>query len=186
MSEDNTANTNIEETEKPVKATPKKANKEAKPQDDFLTNFNWHQYQEGIDELDDKQITEFEKLVEKNFVDTSDDNIIEGEVIHLTDKDIIIDINAKSEGVISKNEFRYNPDLKVGDKVEVIVDTREDKSGQLVLSHRKARVIKAWERVNEAHDEGHIVQGFVKCRTKGGILLMFLELKLSCLVLKLM
>jgi len=170
MSEDNTANTNIEETEKPVKATTKKANKEAKPQDDFLTNFNWHQYQEGIDELDDKQITEFEKLVEKNFVDTSDDNIIEGEVIHLTDKDIIIDINAKSEGVISKNEFRYNPDLKVGDKVEVIVDTREDKSGQLVLSHRKARVIKAWERVNEAHDEGHIVQGFVKCRTKGGMI----------------
>ncbi|MBT6730327.1 MAG: 30S ribosomal protein S1 [Cryomorphaceae bacterium] len=170
MSEDNTANTNIEETEKPVKATTKKANKEAKPQDDFLTNFNWHQYQEGIDELDEKQITEFEKLVEKNFVDTSDDNIIEGEVIHLTDKDIIIDINAKSEGVISKNEFRYNPDLKVGDKVEVIVDTREDKSGQLVLSHRKARVIKAWERVNEAHDEGHIVQGFVKCRTKGGMI----------------
>ncbi|MBT3645544.1 MAG: 30S ribosomal protein S1 [Cryomorphaceae bacterium] len=170
MSEDNTANTNIEETEKPVKATTKKANKEAKPQDDFLTNFNWHQYQEGIDELDDKQITEFEKLVEKNFVDTSDENIIEGEVIHLTDKDIIIDINAKSEGVISKNEFRYNPDLKVGDKVEVIVDTREDKSGQLVLSHRKARVIKAWERVNEAHDEGHIVQGFVKCRTKGGMI----------------
>jgi len=170
MSEDNTANTNIEETEKPVKATTKKANKEAKPQDDFLTNFNWHQYQEGIDELDDKQITEFEKLVEKNFVDTSDENIIEGEVIHLTDKDIIIDINAKSEGVISKNEFRYNPDLKVGDKVEVIVDTREDKSGQLVLSHRKARVIKAWERVNEAHDEGLIVQGFVKCRTKGGMI----------------
>jgi small subunit ribosomal protein S1 len=170
MSEDNTANTNIEETEKPVKSIPKKAKKEANPQDDFLNNFNWHQYQEGIDELDVKQIKEFENLVEKNFVDTSDDNIIEGEVVHLTDKDIIIDINAKSEGVISKNEFRYNPDLKVGDKVEVIVDTREDKSGQLVLSHRKARVIKAWDRVNEAHDKGDIVQGFVKCRTKGGMI----------------
>ena len=170
MSEENTANTNIEETEKAVKPTSKKAKKATDPQDDFLTNFNWHQYQEGIDELDDKQIKEFEKLVEKNFVDTSDDNIIEGEVLHLTDKDIIIDINAKSEGVISKNEFRYNPDLKVGDKVEVIVDTREDKSGQLVLSHRKARVIKAWERVNEAHDKGDIVQGFVKCRTKGGMI----------------
>ena len=170
MSEENTANTNLEETEKSVKTTPAKAKKKAEPQDDFLTNFNWHQYQEGIDELDDKQIKEFEKLVEKNFVDTSDDNIIEGEVIHLTDKDIIIDINAKSEGVISKNEFRYNPDLKIGDKVEVIVDTREDKSGQLVLSHRKARVIKAWDRVNEAHDNGDIVQGFVKCRTKGGMI----------------
>ena len=170
MSEENTANTNIEETEKSVKTSPAKAKKKAEPQDDFLTNFNWHQYQEGIDELDDKQIKEFEKLVEKNFVDTSDDNIIEGEVVHLTDKDIIIDINAKSEGVISKNEFRYNPDLKIGDKVEVIVDTREDKSGQLVLSHRKARVIKAWDRVNEAHDKGDIVQGFVKCRTKGGMI----------------
>ena len=170
MSEENTANTNIEETEKSVKTSPAKAKKKAEPQDDFLTNFNWHQYQEGIDELDDKQIKEFEKLVEKNFVDTSDDNIIEGEVIHLTDKDIIIDINAKSEGVISKNEFRYNPDLKIGDKVEVIVDTREDKSGQLVLSHRQARVIKAWDRVNEAHDKGDIVQGFVKCRTKGGMI----------------
>ena len=170
MSEENTANTNIEETEKSVKTSPAKAKKKAEPQDDFLTNFNWHQYQEGIDELDDKQIKEFEKLVEKNFVDTSDDNIIEGEVIHLTDKDIIIDINAKSEGVISKNEFRYNPDLKIGDKVEVIVDTREDKSGQLVLSHRKARVIKAWDRVNEAHDNGDVVQGFVKCRTKGGMI----------------
>ena len=170
MSEENTANTNLEQTEKSVKTTPSKAKKKAEPKDDFLTNFNWHQYQEGIDELDDKQIKEFEKLVEKNFVDTSDDNIIEGEVIHLTDKDIIIDINAKSEGVISKNEFRYNPDLKIGDKVEVIVDTREDKSGQLVLSHRKARVIKAWDRVNEAHDKGDIVQGFVKCRTKGGMI----------------
>ena len=170
MSEENTANTNIEDTEKPLKTSQKKSKKQANPQDDFLTNFNWHQYQEGIDELDDKQIKEFEKLVEKNFVDTSDDNIIEGEVIHLTEKDIIIDINAKSEGVISKNEFRYNPDLKVGDKVEVIVDTREDKSGQLVLSHRKARVIKAWDRVNEAHDNGDVVQGYVKCRTKGGMI----------------
>ena len=191
MSEENTVNTNIEESEKPKKATAKKATakkattkkattkktstkktvtKKTEPQDDFLSSFNWHQYQEGIDELDEKQIKEFEKLVEKNFVDTSDDNIIQGEVIHLTEKDVIIDINAKSEGVISKNEFRYNPDLKIGDKVEVIVDTREDKSGQLVLSHRKARVIKAWDRVNDAHDKGEVVQGYVKCRTKGGMI----------------
>ena len=166
MSKENTVNTNIDESEKPVKETAKKD----LSQDDFLKNFNWHQYQEGIDELDKKQISEFEKLVELNFVDTSDENIIEGEVIHLTEKDVIIDINAKSEGVISKNEFRYNPELKIGDKVEVIVDTREDKSGQLVLSHRKARVIKAWDRVNSAHDLGEVVQGFVKCRTKGGMI----------------
>jgi len=181
MSKENTVNTNIEESEKPKTASTKKAvvkkastkkasTKKTETQDDFLTSFNWHQYQEGIDELDEKQIKEFEKLVEKNFVDTSDDNIVEGEVIHLTEKDVIIDINAKSEGVISKNEFRYNPDLKIGDKVEVIIDTREDKSGQLVLSHRKARVIKAWDRVNDAHDKGDVVQGYVKCRTKGGMI----------------
>ena len=174
MSEENTEKTKPEEsktlTKTPKKAPVKKSTKKVDPQDDFLTNFNWHQYKEGIDELDEKQIKEFEKLVEKNFVDTSDDNIILGEVIHMTEKDVIIDINAKSEGVISKNEFRYNPDLKLGDKVEVIVDTREDKSGQLVLSHRKARVIKAWDRVNAAHDSGEVVQGFVKCRTKGGMI----------------
>ena len=174
MSEENTEKTKPEEsktlTKTPKKAPAKKSTKKVDPQDDFLTNFNWHQYKEGIDELDEKQIKEFEKLVEKNFVDTSDDNIILGEVIHMTEKDIIIDINAKSEGVISKNEFRYNPDLKLGDKVEAIVDTREDKSGQLVLSHRKARVIKAWDRVNAAHDSGEVVQGFVKCRTKGGMI----------------
>jgi len=174
MSEENTEKTKSEEsktlTKTPKKTSAKKPTKKVDPQDDFLTNFNWHQYKEGIDELDEKQIKEFEKLVEKNFVDTSDDNIILGEVIHMTEKDIIIDINAKSEGVISKNEFRYNPDLKLGDKVEVIVDTREDKSGQLVLSHRKARVIKAWDRVNAAHDSGEVVQGFVKCRTKGGMI----------------
>jgi len=174
MSEENTEKTKPEEsktlTKTPKKAPAKKSTKKVDPQDDFLTNFNWHQYKEGIDELDEKQIKEFEKLVEKNFVDTSDDNIILGQVIHMTEKDVIIDINAKSEGVISKNEFRYNPDLKLGDKVEVIVDTREDKSGQLVLSHRKARVIKAWDRVNAAHDSGEVVQGFVKCRTKGGMI----------------
>ena len=174
MSEENTEKTKPKEsktvTKTPRKASVKKSPRKADQQDDFLTNFNWHQYQEGIDELDEKQIKEFEKLVEKNFVDTSDDNIILGEVIHMTEKDVIIDINAKSEGVISKNEFRYNPDLKLGDKVEVIVDAREDKSGQLVLSHRKARVIKAWDRVNAAHDSGEVVQGFVKCRTKGGMI----------------
>jgi len=136
----------------------------------FLKEFNWHNYQEGIDEVDDKQLEEFEKLVAENFVDTLDDEVVEGTVIHITDRDAIIDINAKSEGVISLNEFRYNPNLKVGDKVEVLIDVREDATGQLVLSHRKARVIKAWDRVNKAHETGEIVNGFVKCRTKGGMI----------------
>ena len=136
----------------------------------FLAEFNWHNYQEGIDEVEDSQLKEFEKLVSENFVDTLNDEVVEGEVIHITDRDAIIDINAKSEGVISLNEFRYNPNLSVGDKVEVLIDVREDATGQLVLSHRKARVIKAWDRVNNAHDTGEIVNGFVKCRTKGGMI----------------
>ena len=136
----------------------------------FLAEFNWHNYQEGIDEVEDSQLKEFEKLVSENFVDTLDDEVVEGEVIHITDRDAIIDINAKSEGVISLNEFRYNPDLKVGDKVEVLIDVREDATGQLVLSHRKARVIKAWDRVIKANETGEIVNGFVKCRTKGGMI----------------
>jgi len=141
-----------------------------KAQAEFLDNFNWHNYQEGIDVIDEEQLDEFEKLVKENFVDTADEDVIEGTVVYMTEREAIIDINAKSEGVISLNEFRYNPDLKVGDKVEVIVDTREDRTGQLVLSHRKARVIKAWDRVNNAHDNSEIVSGFVKCRTKGGMI----------------
>jgi len=136
----------------------------------FLKDFNWHNYEEGIDPVEDSKLEEFEKLVAENFVDTLNDEVVEGEVIHISDRDAIIDINAKSEGVISLNEFRYNPDLKVGDKVEVLIDVREDSTGQLVLSHRKARVIKAWDRVNAAHDTGEIVNGFVKCRTKGGMI----------------
>ena len=103
-------------------------------------------------------------------MDTADEEVVEGKVVHMTDREAIIDINAKSVGVISLNEFRYNPDLKVGDKVEVLIDIREDKTGQLVLSHRKARTIMAWDRVNAAHDKEEIVQGFVKCRTKGGMI----------------
>ena len=139
-------------------------------QKEFLANFNWHNYQEGIDVVDEKNLQEFEDLVSKTFISTSDEEVVEGVVVRITDRDAIVDINAKSEGVISLNEFRYNPNLKVGDKVEVLIDVREDKTGQLVLSHRKARTIKAWDRVIAAHDTGEIVNGFVKCRTKGGMI----------------
>ncbi|HAH54169.1 MAG TPA: 30S ribosomal protein S1, partial [Flavobacterium sp.] len=98
------------------------------------------------------------------------EEVVEGIVVRITDRDVIVDINAKSEGVISLNEFRYNPALKVGDKVEVLIDIREDKTGQLVLSHRKARTIKSWDRVISANETGEIVTGFVKCRTKGGMI----------------
>ena len=120
--------------------------------------------------MDDEKLDEFEKLVAENFVETLDDQVVEGTVIHMTDRDAIIDIKAKSEGVISLNEFRYNPNLAVGDKVEVLIDVREDATGQLILSHKKARVIKAWDRVISANETGEIVNGFIKCRTKGGMI----------------
>ena len=161
----------VAEKKSSKKATkPKKETKVKDNPSDNLTNFDWHNFEEGIEQVDEKQIKEFEKLVEENFVETLTNNVVEGTVVHMTDREAIIDINAKSEGVISLNEFRYNPTLKVGDKVEVLIDIREDATGQLILSHRKARVIKAWDRVNDAHDSGEIVNGFVKCRTKGGMI----------------
>ena len=161
----------VAEKKSSKKATKtKKETKEKETTSNNLSDFDWHNYEEGIDQVDKKQIKEFEKLVEENFVETLTNNVVEGTVVHMTDREAIIDINAKSEGVISLNEFRYNPALKVGDKVEVLIDIREDATGQLILSHRKARVIKAWDRVNDAHDSGEIVNGFVKCRTKGGMI----------------
>ena len=136
----------------------------------FLKEFDWHNFEEGIEKVDEKKLEDFDKLVKENFVETLTNKVVEGTVVHISDRDAIIDINAKSEGVISLNEFRYNPNLSVADKVEVLIDIREDASGQLILSHRKARVINAWDRVNSAHDSGEIVNGFVKCRTKGGMI----------------
>jgi small subunit ribosomal protein S1 len=141
-----------------------------KSQEEFLNSFNWHNFEEGIDAVDQKNLQEFEELVSKTFIDTDQEEVVEGVVVRITDRDAIVDINAKSEGVISLNEFRYNPNLKVGDKVEVLIDIREDKTGQLVLSHRKARTIKSWDRVISANETGEIVNGFVKCRTKGGMI----------------
>jgi len=137
---------------------------------EFLENFNWDKYEQGIERVEESKLEEFETLVSANFVDTADEEVVVGKVVYLTEREAIIDINAKSEGVISLNEFRYNPDLKVGDEVEVLIDIREDKTGQLVLSHRKARTIKAWDHVNNAHDKEEVVNGFVKCRTKGGMI----------------
>ncbi len=137
---------------------------------EFLANFDWYKYEEGIEAVDDAKLKEFETALEGTVGFVNERDVIEGTVVRLTERDAIIDINSKSEGVISLNEFRYNPNLAVGDVVEVLVDKREDSSGQLVLSHKKARVIKAWDRVNNAHETGEIVNGFVKCRTRGGMI----------------
>ncbi|MDP3360209.1 MAG: 30S ribosomal protein S1 [Lutibacter sp.] len=138
--------------------------------EEFLANFDWHMFEEGIEAIDAENLKSFEAALEVTLGIVSEREVIEGVVVRKTDREVIIDINAKSEGVISLNEFRYNPNLAVGDKVEVLVDKREDNTGQLVLSHKKARVIKAWDRVNNAHETGEVVNGFVKCRTRGGMI----------------
>lgn len=167
-----------EKEEKKEKASEKKEEKKEddKPKEEkqnpeeFLANFNWHKYEEGIEAVDEENIKAFEKALEGTLGLVNEREVIEGTVVRKTDREAIIDINSKSEGVISLNEFRYNPNLAVGDKVEVLVDKREDSTGQLVLSHKKARVIKAWDRVINAHETGEVVNGFVKCRTRGGMI----------------
>tara|TARA_R110002096_G_scaffold436050_1_gene666106 strand:+ start:43963 stop:45882 length:1920 start_codon:yes stop_codon:yes gene_type:complete len=134
------------------------------------TEFDWEEFESGLKSRSKAEREELTKLYEETITTISESTIANGTVLNMTDRDAIIDIGYKSEGVVSLNEFRYNPDLKVGDEVEVLIDKQEDKDGQLVLSHRKARSIKAWDRVNAAHDNEEIVNGYVKCRTKGGMI----------------
>ena len=131
--------------------------------------FDWDSFESGLNAEDRKEKSELEEIYKGSLNDLSETDVIIGKVVRLTDKEAIVDINFKSEGVISLNEFRYNQGLKVGDEVEVMVDRREDKTGQLQLSHKKARTLKAWDKVNEYHQSGEIVNGFVKSRTKGGM-----------------
>lgn len=133
--------------------------------------FDWDDYAEGgLTTYTSKEYKNFESMYNATLPDENQAGVIDGTIINLTDREAIIDIGGKSEGVISLNEFRYNPELKVGDSVEVLIDQQEDRTGQLVLSHRKARSIRSWDRVNSAHDNEEIVNGFVKCRTKGGMI----------------
>ena len=133
-------------------------------------DFDWEEFEYGLKSKSKKEREELTKLYEETLTTIDEHTVTEGKVINMTDREAIVDIGYKSEGVISLNEFRYNPDLKIGDEVEVLVDKQEDKDGQLVLSHRKARAIKAWDRVNLAFENEEVVNGYVKCRTKGGMI----------------
>ncbi|SDE05516.1 30S ribosomal protein S1 [Riemerella columbipharyngis] len=148
-----------------------------KQQEEVLMNqnvspeeFDWDSFESGLNAEDRNEKQELEAIYKGSLNDLTEDDVIIGKVVRMTDKEAIVDIDFKSEGVISLNEFRYNPNLKVGDEVEVMVDKREDKTGQLHLSHKKARMLKAWDRVNQFHESGEVVNGFVKSRTKGGMI----------------
>ena len=132
--------------------------------------FDWDSYEKGdtIDVAESQ--AELEKLYDQTLSTISEKEVLEGEVIALNKREVVINIGFKSDGIISRNEFRYNPDLKIGDKVEVFVESQEDKKGQLILSHKKARALRSWDRVNEALDNNEIIKGYIKCRTKGGMI----------------
>ncbi len=112
----------------------------------------------------------FEELYSKTINNIQEHEVVEGTIVAKNDKEALVRIGYKSDGVIAMNEFRYNPNLEVGDKVEVYIDKQEDKNGQLLLSHKKARIVKGWDRVNAALASQEIVKGFIKCRTKGGLI----------------
>ena len=133
-------------------------------------DFDWDAAESEADEYSGEQRKELKDLYSEALSVISEKEVLDGKVIALTDKDVVVDIGYKSDGVISKNEFRYNPDLKVGDTVEVYIESQEDKTGQLILSHKKARTLRSWERVNAALENDEIINGFIKCRTKGGMI----------------
>ena len=138
--------------------------KNVKPLDDF----NWDEFENGGSANVSKE--DLEKAYDETLNKVSEHQVVEGTVIAADKKEVIVNIGYKSDGIIPASEFRYNPDLKVGDKVEVYVENQEDTKGQLVLSHKKARLSKSWERVNAALENEEVIQGYIKCRTKGGMI----------------
>ena len=133
-----------------------------------LEDFNWEEFENGSSVGVSKE--ELQKAYDETLNKVNEHQVVEGKVISVDKKEVVVNIGYKSDGVIPASEFRYNPDLKPGDLVEVYVDNLEDKKGQLFLSHKKARLSKSWERVNAALDNEEIIQGYIKCRTKGGMI----------------
>ena len=133
-----------------------------------LADFNWDEFENGTSNGASRE--DLEKSYDETLNKIQEHEVVEGTVISIDKKEVVVNIGYKSDGIIPASEFRYNPDLKVGDKVEVYVEDQEDKKGQLVLSHKKARLNKSWELINKALDNDEIIQGYIKCRTKGGMI----------------
>ena len=133
-----------------------------------LSDFNWDEFENGTSTGASKE--DLEKAYDETLNKIQEHEVVEGTVISVDKKEVVVNIGYKSDGIIPASEFRYNPELKVGDKVEVYVEDQEDKKGQLVLSHKKARLSKSWELINKALDNDEIIQGYIKCRTKGGMI----------------
>ena len=135
-----------------------------------LENFDWSKYNNKWDVYSSEERQELSSMYDKTLSTIVENEVTDGTVIAMNKREVVINIGYKSEGVVSLNEFRYNPELKVGDKVEVYVESQEDKKGQLLLSHKKARAMRSWDRVNAALEKDEIITGYIKCRTKGGMI----------------
>ncbi len=133
-------------------------------------NFDWDAFEKGVYVGASKSKEELDALYDQTLSTISEKEVIDGTVIALNKREVVINIGFKSDGIVSRNEFRYNPDLAVGDVVEVYVESQEDKKGQLVLSHKKARALRSWDRVNAALENDEIIKGYIKCRTRGGMI----------------
>lgn len=134
-----------------------------------VENFDWDAYEQG-EGFSTQSREELEKTYDQSLNTIKDKDVTEGVVIAMNKREVVVNIGYKSDGIISMNEFRYNPELKVGDSVEVYIENQEDKKGQLVLSHKKARATRSWDRVNEALENDEVIKGYIKCRTKGGMI----------------
>ena len=134
-----------------------------------IADFDWDAYEKG-ESKSEKSREELTKTYDESLNTVKDKDVIEGTIIALNKREAVVNIGYKSDGIIPMNEFRYSPDIKIGDVVEVFIENQEDKKGQLILSHRKARASRSWERVNQALENDEIIKGFIKCRTKGGMI----------------
>ncbi|HKL32431.1 MAG TPA: 30S ribosomal protein S1 [Tangfeifania sp.] len=148
--------------------TPVEAKEEKKSDDS--EEFDWASLETGIDSYSEEKRADLEKLYDDTLNTVTEKEVLEGTVIAMNKREVVVDIGYKSDGIVSLNEFRYNPDLKVGDKVDVYIESLEDKKGQMILSHKKARATRSWERVNESLEKDEIIKGYIKCRTKGGMI----------------
>lgn len=135
-----------------------------------MEDFDWEAYKEDVQSFGTYTKDQVEAMYDQTLSTIAENEVLEGTVIAMNKREVVVNIGYKSEGVVSLNEFRYNPELKIGDKVEVYVESQEDKKGQLILSHKKARALQSWDRINAAFEKDEVIKGFIKCRTKGGMI----------------
>ncbi|WP_321995664.1 30S ribosomal protein S1 [Draconibacterium orientale] len=164
------AETAADEKAEAPKAEAKKEKKAVETTAEADADFDWDSLEEGRDAYSEKERGSLEDLYNDTLNTVTEKEVLEGKVISLNKREVVVDIGYKSDGIVSLNEFRYNPELKVGDAVDVYIESLEDKKGQMILSHKKARATRSWERVNESRENDEIIKGYIKCRTKGGMI----------------